>query len=310
MFVIINETILLTNPGHHHCLNSSRARVFTQKKARHPSSIFELFQQTLQPFFTYFLSVISMTLILILSGDIEQNPGPYSFVSIIRATFHQGNQKFGTTRGTQCTCIALYGICFSVIKSIARWNENDLESVVEKGDLLYKKQPEGTFLSCADLPRLVEIENLSLPVSFENDIISFIDNRPDSQTELIRNLSTIYSFSAVLFIIKGYGFSIVSKCNMLYLVDSHSRDDMGLPAADGSAIILKFANLVDLTNYITYVYHGNAESETQYDIQFIQVSCENITSVEWYTALRKHKSESQLRSFKTTRKKLSANKLW
>ena len=58
--------------------------------------------------------------LLLLSGDIESNPGPAPISNKIRkvvlGSFHQGHPKFGDTSGIQCSCNALYAVCFSVIK--------------------------------------------------------------------------------------------------------------------------------------------------------------------------------------------------
>ena len=35
-------------------------------------------------------------------------------IRAILASFHQGNDKFGETRGIQCSCISLFGIAFTV----------------------------------------------------------------------------------------------------------------------------------------------------------------------------------------------------
>ena len=46
-------------------------------------------------------------------GDNESIPElPYSVLKCIKATFNQGNEKFGHTSGRQCTCIGLYAFHF------------------------------------------------------------------------------------------------------------------------------------------------------------------------------------------------------
>ena len=68
-------------------------------------------------------------------GDVEKNPGPYKIAGIVQASFSQGHEKFGVTRGIQCTCISLYSVCFSSNKSILEWLSEDLEYVIVKGDI-------------------------------------------------------------------------------------------------------------------------------------------------------------------------------
>lgn len=100
--------------------------------------------------------------------------GPYTILNCIQASFNQGHEKFGETRGIQCTCIALYNICFSVFKDVSLWNKNDLEYIVEKGDELYKSQNTLRYLSCLELPRNVQVEHLQLPVVFKDNFCSTI----------------------------------------------------------------------------------------------------------------------------------------
>ena len=110
---------------------------------------------------------------LILCGDIESNPGPYRFLKCIQGSFHQGHHKFGVTRGIQCTCIALYGVCFSVFKPIYCWNKNNLDCILEKGDALYKIQDTTTYLPCTYLPRIVTLGH-NVQVEFLSNSFGFI----------------------------------------------------------------------------------------------------------------------------------------
>ena len=64
------------------------------------------------------------------------------------ATFHQGDSKFGETKGIQCSCITLHGIVYSVFKNIATWSPYDLEYVMEEGDLLFKSTGSKDYLGC------------------------------------------------------------------------------------------------------------------------------------------------------------------
>ena len=80
---------------------------------------------------------IILTLIILMCGDVEKNPGPYKIAGIVQASFSQGHEKFGVTRGIQCTCISLYSVCFSSIKLILEWLSEDLEYIIVKGDKLY-----------------------------------------------------------------------------------------------------------------------------------------------------------------------------
>ena len=64
-------------------------------------------------------------------------------------------------------------MCFSSFKPIFEWPSEDLEYVIVKGDQLYKEQNTLTLLSCVDLPRIVDIENVKVTVTFLANVFCF-----------------------------------------------------------------------------------------------------------------------------------------
>ena len=147
------------------------------------------------------------------------------------------------TRGIQCSCISLYGICFSVFKSVSRWNINDLEYIVEKGDLLYKMQNTTQFLCCPELPRSVMVESVCLNINFCISQFGFLHNGSNSITDLVNSLTSCReSYDGVIFVVNGYCFSILFSGQHVYVTDSHSRDSEGRPFSQGTAVVLKFSS--------------------------------------------------------------------
>ena len=70
------------------------------------------------------MAILKLTMML-LDGDIESNPGPvtykYNIQKAVLGTFHQGHSKFGNSSGIQCSCNALYALCFSLMKKVSIW---------------------------------------------------------------------------------------------------------------------------------------------------------------------------------------------
>ena len=85
----------------------------------------------------------------------------YEILKVVLGTFHQSDTKFGNTAGTQCSCISLYAICFSVIKNISIWKSYDLDYILVNGDSLYKLLAIRGLLSAGDLPQYVAIEGVN-----------------------------------------------------------------------------------------------------------------------------------------------------
>ena len=79
-----------------------------------------------------FLAIILYaSIMLILSGDIESNPGPVTIFKVVKASSHQGNATiFGRTAGSQCTFMSLSAIVYSNVKSLRYWSQNDLDTIL------------------------------------------------------------------------------------------------------------------------------------------------------------------------------------
>lgn len=211
----------------------------------------------------------------------------YKIISCVSASFSQSSDRFQPT-GSQCTCITLYGICFSVFKSVSTWNKKDLDYVIENGDRLYKLQNTSDFLSCPDLPRSLKICDVMVTVNFDINLFDFLSDS-NSKLLLIRNLHSTLVFSGILFLINGFSFSIISVQNFYYIVDSHSRNTLGQPSPFGVAVVLKFENIVEVVNYIFDIYHHT--DSTQYEIQFLHIPTVSISNDIKKIVLRNYKLE-------------------
>ena len=102
---------------------------------------------------------------LLIAGDIETNPGPdFKILKAVLGSFHQGHPKFGSTSGIQCSCIALYAICFSIVKKISIWKTWELDYILESGDAVFKNLNISRSLFMHELPNSITIENNNVNV--------------------------------------------------------------------------------------------------------------------------------------------------
>ena len=82
-----------------------------------------------------------------------QRPQHYKHVS---GTFHQGNNKYSAeSRGNQCVCIDWNTLCFSISKSASTWQGNDIDSLLDAGDKMYRDLGLITYPYLEDLPKEV-----------------------------------------------------------------------------------------------------------------------------------------------------------
>ena len=218
-------------------------------------------------------------------------------VNTIAATFHQGNDKFGHTKGIQCSCISLFCVSFSAFENIARWNCHDLEYILEQGDVLYKSTGRTEFLSCPDLPREITIETnlVQLDLPQNGNYFGFLHHGSNCLSELIHNLTQDHDHTGILFFCEGYTFSIVTSTSSryVYIIDSHSRNKNGEPCSDGTAVILKFNDLVAVSSFIKHIYHSVPARElVQYEVQYVKITNE-ISDSTRQQVLASHRSDRQ-----------------
>ena len=76
---------------------------------------------------------------------------------ILQGTHHQGDIHYETTAGIQYLCISLMAVCWSLIKSISRWDSNDIDRTLRKGDVLFKSLNKFKLLRIEDLSTKMEI---------------------------------------------------------------------------------------------------------------------------------------------------------
>ena len=71
--------------------------------------------------------------------SVEVPYGDSLVVKVVYASHHQGFERYGNSRGIQCSCMAMMAICWTFLKRIALRKPADLECILQKGDDLFKK---------------------------------------------------------------------------------------------------------------------------------------------------------------------------
>ena len=147
-------------------------RIFDRSLLATLNSLWSNVRMTLKRIFTranltvfHFLFVYLFMLKLLLSGDVELNPGPsYNLVKVVKASLHQANPMFGNTAGTQCACNALFSICWALWKNVGFWYTDDLDYILIKGDELRKSIKLNRYLGMEDLPNNVDVEGNNVTI--------------------------------------------------------------------------------------------------------------------------------------------------
>ena len=132
---------------------------------------------------------------LMCDGDIETNPGPtYTILKVVKASYHQGNTRFGSKAGTQCACNSLFALDWSIIRKVSFWNTNDLDYILDIGNSLYNKLNLDRPLSINDLPS-------SVTTGMCNIYIEMLDNETGCLS--IHNRSNIFCKTYVKSVFPG-----------------------------------------------------------------------------------------------------------
>ena len=63
-------------------------------------------------------------------------------------------------------------------------------------------------------------------------------------------LNVFSNYSCTILILEGYMMALINQTDFFYLFDSHARDSNGMPDPNGTAVVMKFANILELEQYL------------------------------------------------------------
>ena len=233
---------------------------------------------------------------LLTDGDVETNPGPpyhiIKLIKLIMASFHQANSMFGITAGMQCACSALFSLCWSKMKNICHWNATDLDDMLIKGDDLFKNLKVMRHLSVNDLPKTITLDNCDMKITFKPLVTCVITKTNVNFIRPSLVLNKLSSDGMMLFV-GDTTLSLLWNTKSFYLFDSHSRDEQGMPTANGTGVLMQFSKLSDVQTYIIECYLTSCESKLV-QIQYITIkidASEEASSVATKSNCNKRKLE-------------------
>ena len=87
----------------------------------------------------------------------------YTIIKVVQETHHQGDVRYGASRGIQCSCMSLVSVSW---KSPGLCDKFDLDSILGKGDQLFKFIGKFSYFGMEELPQEFSIENCTINVEF------------------------------------------------------------------------------------------------------------------------------------------------
>ena len=61
-----------------------------------------------------------------------------------------------------------------------------------------------------------------------------------------------FNDSYAIVILEGYMMALIKQTEFFYLIDSHARGLNGMPNPNRTAVVMKFANILELEQYLYY----------------------------------------------------------
>ena len=208
---------------------------------------------------------VYVPLLLRLSNDVEENPGPRTINDIVdptytvHANFNQGSELlFGINAGKQCVAMSLYAIVYKEIKSVNIWDGLMLNSILICGNNLYgiiSQSINKSYLLLTDVPEFVDIDNHAFNLQYSNSFpgaLHMSENSPPHVTleNALNEVFVSMHYNSCLLTIGMNTVAILMPFPGVFKVfDSHSRDVFGRPSALGYCVLISVEGIENLGEY-------------------------------------------------------------
>ena len=86
----------------------------------------------------------------------------YTIIKVVQATHHQGDVRYDSSRGIQCSCMSLMSITWTLFRSPGLWDKFD--SILGKGIICLNLLENFRYLGMEDLTKEFLVENFAINV--------------------------------------------------------------------------------------------------------------------------------------------------
>ena len=187
----------------------------------------------------------AVPLLLRLSNDIEESPGPRTINDIVdpaytvHGDFNQGSElMFGMNASKECVAMSLCAIVYKEIKSVNSWDRLMLNTILICGNLygIISQSIFESYLLLTDVPELVDVENHAFNLQYSDSFSGALHINEDSHpyVTLEHAFSEVFvslHYNSCLLTIGMNTVAILMPFPGVFKVlDSHSRDVFGRPS--------------------------------------------------------------------------------
>ena len=204
-----------------------------------------------------------------------QRPQHYKHVS---GTFHQGNNEYSAeSRGNQCACIDWNSLCFSTSKSASTWQRDDIDSLLDAGDKMYRDLGFIIYPYIEDLPKEVIFRDKHYKINILKTYTGGLCSADTSDGVFyVLHHSLGLCFTArrhAMMVCKDNAIAVCKDNFGYYILDSHARSLQGIIDPDDTSVLLMFNTLtilhkgiLRLFNSVASVHCGTSYSLTELEI--------------------------------------------
>ena len=206
-----------------------------------------------------------LPLLLRLSNDVEENPGPMNINELVdpshtvHADFNQGSElMFGSNAGKQCVAMSLCSIVYNENKSVNIWDTSIMNQILCYGNNLYSvvsQCVQKDFLLLTEIPELVDIGSDTYHLEYSESFSGalFMTVNFDAYVTLEHAFNEIFFTSNYKSCLITVGINTVAVFmpfpDVFKIFDSHSRDLHGMPCASGYCILTSVEGIQNLAQY-------------------------------------------------------------
>lgn len=207
-------------------------------------------------------------------------------------TFHQNNASEISKFNLSCA-VAIYSLCYSIMKPCSYWDSITLANIVDNGKTLYNL-PTDRYLTLSNLPEIVNICETEVSVYYlnsktEGTLLSSSVQSKSSLENLIIDNSDCTGF---LMWFASYFTSCIYKptSKSKYVYSLLTYDESQVPPMQYIKSIKGTDSLVRSISNIQRKY----QSTEHYEIQFVSCLCKNIDRHERKKIMSSQRKEGKL----------------
>ena len=154
------------------------------------------------------------------------------------------------------------------LKQPDSWTTVNMDHILSEGDKLYQNiNVEHELLLPSDLPTCVHMCNKIFYIARGKEAFgSFVGNKCKTNTIFLTLCAMIQTRTTSALVCLGdkTGSSAIAifstNTTSIYIFDSHSRNNCGMPCANGTSVLMKFDNIVNAASYICELAHALSAS--------------------------------------------------